>query len=103
MSKYCWFKDENKKKCKTLVELLGTNCNFCTGRFCIRHALAETHGCGDAASNDAKYRFRQQQYNELAGTKKMKDGEEEFLIRKLQEKLDKAKNDRKAKLPETKK
>ena len=33
----------------------------------------------------------------------MKDGEEEFLIRKLQEKLDKAKNYRKAKLPETKK
>ena len=42
----------NFPKCKTLTATLGGNCNFCRVRFCLSHAMAEIHGCGDAAKGE---------------------------------------------------
>ncbi|XP_059153320.1 DNA-binding protein SMUBP-2-like [Physella acuta] len=36
------------KKCKTLTNTLGRNCEYCTRRFCLTHLMPEIHGCGDA-------------------------------------------------------
>jgi len=35
--------------CCASTKLLGSVCRFCRDRFCLAHAQAEVHGCGDAA------------------------------------------------------
>ncbi|KAH9507926.1 DNA-binding protein SMUBP-2 [Bulinus truncatus] len=42
------------KKCKTLTNTLGRNCEYCSGRFCLTHLMPEVHGCGDAAKEAAR-------------------------------------------------
>lgn len=42
------------KKCKTLTNTLGRNCELCTRRFCLTHLTPEVHGCGDAAKSAAR-------------------------------------------------
>ena len=46
------------EKCKTSVLTLGQRCEFCTRMYCIRHSLAEVHGCGKAAKLNAKRTFQ---------------------------------------------
>ena len=48
----------NYQGCKVLVQTLGQNCEFCRNRFCLRHSLAETHGCGDEAKTQARAHIR---------------------------------------------
>ena len=45
----CTF-DRCKKSVLTLVQI----CKFCRRRFCLKHGLAEIHGCGEAAKIDAR-------------------------------------------------
>ncbi|CAG5120567.1 unnamed protein product, partial [Candidula unifasciata] len=42
------------KKCKTLTNTLGRNCEYCTRRFCLTHLMPEIHGCGDAVRTAAR-------------------------------------------------
>lgn len=44
----------NYDRCKTKTAVLGADCVHCRGRFCLSHALAEIHGCGDAAKLAAR-------------------------------------------------
>ncbi|CAE7523968.1 IGHMBP2 [Symbiodinium sp. CCMP2592] len=37
-----------KEKTNTLMDVL-SKCKFCSSRFCLKHAQAEVHGCGDQA------------------------------------------------------
>ena len=39
--------------CGVSASMLGSTCRFCRARFCLKHAQAETHGCGaDAAKTE---------------------------------------------------
>jgi len=40
--------------CKTVLSLLGQQCQFCVRRFCLRHFMPEVHGCGDAVRRQAR-------------------------------------------------
>ncbi|CAL1546219.1 unnamed protein product [Lymnaea stagnalis] len=42
------------RKCKTLTNTLGRNCEYCTRRFCLTHLMPEIHGCGDAVKEAAR-------------------------------------------------
>ncbi|KAL8606244.1 hypothetical protein ACOMHN_012876 [Nucella lapillus] len=44
----------SSKKCKTLTNTLGRNCQHCRRRFCLQHLTPEVHGCGDAAKVHAR-------------------------------------------------
>ena len=44
----------NFKGCKVLTKTLGQNCEYCPNRFCLKHSMAEIHGCGDAAKKQAR-------------------------------------------------
>lgn len=46
------------KGCKVLVQTLGQNCEFCRNRFCLKHSLAEAHGCGEEAKAQARAHIR---------------------------------------------
>ncbi|CAF0704160.1 unnamed protein product [Brachionus calyciflorus] len=48
----------NFQGCKVLVKTLGQNCEFCRNRFCLKHSLAEMHGCGDEARAQARAHIR---------------------------------------------
>ncbi|RNA28636.1 DNA-binding SMUBP-2 [Brachionus plicatilis] len=48
----------NFQGCKVLVQTLGQNCEFCRSRFCLKHCLAEAHGCGDEAKAQARAHIR---------------------------------------------
>lgn len=41
-------------KCKNNAATLGQNCPFCRKRFCLTHFIAEAHGCGDKAKEQAR-------------------------------------------------
>mmetsp|Transcript_27081 Transcript_27081/g.77869 ORF Transcript_27081/g.77869 Transcript_27081/m.77869 type:complete len:505 (+) Transcript_27081:493-2007(+) len=53
--------------CSQSTKLIGTTCSYCRRRFCISHAIAEAHGCGDEASRQAKQSFRKEQTAESRG------------------------------------
>lgn len=55
--KYCSYDSDVGKKCGVYVEMLGSNCNYCDLRYCIRHGLQETHGCGERVKKDAREQF----------------------------------------------
>lgn len=40
--------------CKENVKLIHSDCQYCLERFCMKHALAEIHGCGDKARAAAR-------------------------------------------------
>ena len=44
----------NYPKCKVLVATIGVNCKFCGLRFCLKHSMAEIHGCGEEARKAAR-------------------------------------------------
>ena len=43
-NKICYY-----EHCKTIVELIGQDCKFCFQRYCVKHSLAENHGCTELA------------------------------------------------------
>ena len=47
------------ERCKTKIQTLGQTCKYCRHRFCLTHALAEVHGCGDLAKQEARTHIRQ--------------------------------------------
>ncbi|OEH77026.1 r3h domain-containing protein [Cyclospora cayetanensis] len=60
--------------CKDSTDLLGRTCPYCRSRFCLRHALPEVHGCGDAAAAEAKKAFRAEGKNNIRLMRHAKEG-----------------------------
>merc|ERR1712232_1505870 len=47
-----------KVKVNTLMDMI-SKCQYCSYRFCLTHAQAEAHGCGDAAHRAGQKQFKQ--------------------------------------------
>merc|ERR1711953_1632243 len=45
-------------KIHTLMDMI-SKCKYCNLRFCLTHAQAEAHGCGDCAQRAEQKQFRQ--------------------------------------------
>ncbi len=72
-------------KCKTTVLTLGQHCKFCGKTFCLKHGLAEVHGCGEAAKIDARDKARQ--YQEKGPSRKSDEIKKKHIKRKLDKKI----------------
>lgn len=87
-------------KCKENAKTLGQNCQFCTKRFCIKHHMAEVHGCGAAAKSHARMMISREGvlYRGSGVPDKTTDPvKRAHLERKLAKKLDKLTDERKHK------
>ena len=71
--------------CKNSVLTLGQKCKFCTRTFCLKHGLAEVHGCGEAAKVDARRSFERN--NQKARTRALNDTQKNYVKKKLNEKI----------------
>lgn len=45
------------KSCKQKTNLMGSNCEFCTERFCFKHSFPEIHGCSDKVRKKEREEF----------------------------------------------
>src|SRR5438128_1523606 len=90
-NKFCAHVNERGIQCDRTIDMLGVRCKYCTNIFCMKHALAEEHGCGDQASYVERRAFKNQflegQANFKVGT--LKDVDREYLKNKLSQKIDK--------------
>ena len=75
----CYF-----EQCKTNVRTLGQRCQFCTRTFCIKHGLAEVHGCGGAAKIEARRSIK----SGCQKTKTLNEIQKNYVKKKLDKKLD---------------
>lgn len=91
------------KGCKQHLSTIAMTCKFCNQRFCLKHAQAEIHGCGDSASKHAHAQWArnltsgqrgQGLVNKSVGDK---DWKRNMIANKLQEKLKDAKDARSTK------
>ena len=85
--------------CKKSVVLMGTLCSFCRKTFCLTHAQAEMHGCGDAARSAARSAWIDGGVKKMVGTNPKKPGSNPSrtqLETNLNKKLDSAKSARTA-------
>ena len=70
-------------QCSKRVNVLGILCKFCRNRFCMEHSLAEVHGCGEAAKQEARRGVQRQGTKTRVFTRSQL---ETHLARKLEEK-----------------
>lgn len=68
-------------RCERPIALMGQRCQFCAKVFCLNHAMAEVHGCGDAVRAHARAQ------NKKAPIVKHSNDEERR--KRLEEKLEK--------------
>ena len=92
----------NYEKCKTQIHVLGQTCKFCNYRFCLQHSLAEIHGCGDKAKQEARAHIRQTgNLNVNAGSRPTSSAaqkiRQEYAEKKIKEKLSQMQSERKPK------
>jgi len=73
------------EKCKGSVLTLGQKCKFCVRMFCLKHGLAEVHGCGEAAKVDARKAFEKSAGK--AKTRPLNDIQKKYVKKKLNEKI----------------
>ena len=73
------------EKCKTGVLTLGQKCKFCVRTFCLKHGLAEVHGCAEAAKVDARRSFERNAGK--SRTKPLNDIQKNYVKKKLNEKI----------------
>ncbi|XP_065072348.1 DNA-binding protein SMUBP-2-like [Rhopilema esculentum] len=73
-------------QCKASVLTLGQKCKFCTRTFCLKHGLAEVHGCGQAAKIDARRSSDKAMMKQK--TKPLNDIQRNYAKKKLSKKLD---------------
>lgn len=73
------------EKCKMSVLTLGQKCEFCVRTFCLKHGLAEVHGCGEAAKLFARKAF--EKHAGKSKTKSLNDVQKNYVKRKLDEKI----------------
>ncbi|CAJ1458896.1 unnamed protein product [Effrenium voratum] len=79
-----------KEKINTLMDMI-SKCRYCNSRFCLKHAQAEVHGCGDQAHRDGQKKWKDSCEVNSRGTGLVnksagKDGRG-ALANKLQEKV----------------
>jgi ATP-dependent RNA/DNA helicase IGHMBP2 len=99
-NKRCFYLINGIQPCTNNVEVLGIVCKFCEQKFCTKHVLAEIHGCGDRASEDAKIKFRAEfnlAYRPDSTLKPLRKDDEDMLRKKLAGKVNKATEERGAK------
>ena len=72
------------ERCKRLVGTVRIDCRHCKRRFCMEHAQAEVHGCGDAAKVAARKACKEEY--ERPKEKKFSEVERARLLKKLHEK-----------------
>ena len=72
-------------KCKASVLTLGQRCKFCGKTYCLKHGLAEVHGCGEAAKIDARSKARQQYETRI--NKPLNEVKKNQVKRKLNKKI----------------
>ena len=90
----------NFEKCKEYTTTLGQNCEFCRRRFCLKHHIAEVHGCGSAAKSSARaVVLREGVIHRGSGVpeRKMDAHKKAYLHKKLDKKLSEYNDARKAK------
>lgn len=98
MNKSC-----NFMSCPAKVHVIYSICKYCDREFCYKHALAETHGCGDKASYDAQIKFKKDYEKKTFGDMSAKPEEKEYLKMKMQQKLKSSQQDRTSKPKKEKK
>jgi len=88
-NKHCHYTLQSGAYCTNNITTLGVVCKFCGYKFCTKHSLAENHGCGDAASIQAKAQFKDQFYRSIGRDipKPLKKDEEDYLKKKLHERI----------------
>lgn len=88
-NKHCHYTLQSGAHCTNNINTLGVICKFCGYKFCTKHSLAENHGCGDAASIQAKAQFKDQFYRSIGRDipKPLKKDEEDYLKKKLHERI----------------
>ena len=84
--------------CSKSVTLMKSVCPFCRQTFCLTHAQAEMHGCGDAARNAARKDWIDGGVKRMVGSVKKPgvSADRGQLQRNLNKKLDSAKESRTA-------
>ena len=90
----------NYEKCKEYTTTLGQNCEFCRRRFCLKHHIAEVHGCGSAAKSSARaVVLREGVIHRGSGVpeRKMDAHKRAYLHKKLDKKLSEYNDARKVK------
>jgi len=104
MNKTCNFiSNVTNLSCPNKVHLISHCCEFCNRVFCLKHSLAETHGCGDRASFAAQIKFREEYDKKNKGNLKAKPEEKEYLKMKVQQKLKASQQNRNTKAPKKEK
>uniref|UniRef100_A0A0G4HFS7 DNA helicase n=1 Tax=Chromera velia CCMP2878 TaxID=1169474 RepID=A0A0G4HFS7_9ALVE len=95
--------------CNASTRTLGRHCAFCNRRFCFSHAVAEAHGCRDAACKKAKEDFREAATRDTRGIANVNPSygncqwKKDYVRRQLEKKLDEAESKRKPKAAAAKK
>ena len=79
------------KRCKKKVNVLGLQCYFCQGRFCMEHNIPEVHGCAEAAKKHAKQVLKHNPASSSSGTRRAQ------LQKKLDSKLEELSSGRQSK------
>jgi hypothetical protein len=94
--------------CKENVKLIHSDCHYCLERFCMKHALAEVHGCGDLARSAARREtvskakeIKATGGKSLQGNANLKDWQRSSLQGRLQKKIDEQKSDRTRQAPKS--
>lgn len=88
--------------CHQSISVLGEKCRFCIQIFCLKHAMPEIHGCGEAAKRHARMEYERTMAGPVKMTKSnsASAGEKrERLQTKLDEKLKTMKGQRQQKKP----
>lgn len=97
----------NYEKCKVQIHVLGQTCKFCNHRFCLTHSLAEVHGCGDKAKQEARAHIRTTGNLNVNApsrpTSSVQKIRQEYAEKKMKEKLTQMQDERRAKKKDDKK
>lgn len=89
----CHFVPQNSEIiCGKNIKILFNECRFCFKFFCVQHSLAETHGCGDSAREEARDKHQK------SFKPKLESFDENLIKEKLQKKLLEAQKNRQPKL-----
>ena len=87
--------------CAMSVKVISVSCQFCLKDFCVGHAMAEIHGCGDTASREARKGVKKELNRLKSGVPGISSGKggvsTEALRKKMDSKMSQMKQNRSAK------
>lgn len=73
------------EKCRASVLILKQYCDFCGKTYCLKHGLAEVHGCGQAAKIHAQRKAKESYQKQPV--KKLNVVQKNYVKRKLEKKI----------------